>query len=141
MGWLGFGSLNTYQNLSHSYLQKILCFHFHMVLSDFIWSKIELWLTPQKCKLLRTMWVSLVGTLLVILSPSFKKTNCGPLHTIKPQTFSICTVLDGILAWVPLTLMKLVKPHLSPKGRLKWQFLDSFTLLWLKLAKLLLLHT
>ena len=73
--------------------------------------------------------------------PPFKKTNCGPLHTIKPQTFSICTVLDGILAWVPLTLMKLVKPHLSPKGRLKWQFLDSFTLLWLKLAKLLLLHT
>ena len=107
MGWLGFGSLNTYQNLSHSYLQKILCFHFHMVLSDFIWSKIELWLTPQKCKLLRTMWVSLVGTLLVILSPSFRKTNCGPLHTIKPQTFSICTVLDGFLAWVPLTLMNI----------------------------------
>ena len=107
MGWLGFGSLNTYQNLSHSYLQKILCFHFHMVLSDFIWSKIELWLTPQKCKLLRTMWVSLVGTLLVILSPSFKKTNCGPLHTIKPQTFSICTVLDGFLAWVSLTLMNI----------------------------------
>ena len=107
MGWLGFGSLNTYQNLSHSYLQKILCFHFHMVLSDFIWSNIELWLTPQKCKLLRTMWVSLVGTLLVILSPSFKKTNCGPLHTIKPQTFSICTVLDSFLAWVPLTLMNI----------------------------------
>ena len=39
--------------------------------------------------------------------PPFKKTNCGPLHTIKPQTFSICTVLDGFLAWVPLTLMNI----------------------------------
>ena len=105
MGWLGLGSVNKYQNLSHSYLQKNFCFHFYMVLSDFIWSKIENWLIPQKCKLLRTMWVSLGGALPIIMSPSSKKTNCAPHPTMKRQICSVCTVLDGFIARVFLTLL------------------------------------
>ena len=84
-------------------MKKIHCFYFCILLSGFIWIKMELWLIPQKYMLLRNMWVCLRGALPVVLGPSSRNTRCTPFPTIQAQTCSLCTVIHDLLARAPLT--------------------------------------
>ena len=91
--WLGLGSVNTYQDLSQSYLQTFFCFHFHMVLSGFMLSKIELWTFY-----IRTLFIRTLSLRLGILLRKFNGSKCVRfrMFSLNSEEADIIKLLENI---------------------------------------------